>query len=149
MANISVFSEGSLTYVSSAARVLSGEVRASGGGYYQGTRRSFGGSVVWRPSAHFGLDLGADHNVIDLKGDPFPVDVFSGRIDYAFSTKLLAGAWVQYNDASGEMVTNVRLNVIHAPLSDFYLVFSERRQTNGGGVLDRRVTAKLTKLLAF
>ena len=143
------FSEGSLTYVSSAARVLSGEVRASGGGYYQGTRRSFGGSVVWRPSAHFGIDLGADHNVIDLKGDPFPVDVFSGRIDYAFSTKLLAGAWVQYNDASGEMVTNVRLNVIHAPLSDFYLVFSERRQTNGGGVLDRRVTAKLTKLLAF
>jgi len=143
------FQEGSVTYVSSAARRISGQVRVSGGGYFQGNRRSYGGSIVWKPNAHFGIDFGADHNVIDLENDPFPVDVFSGRIDYAFSTKLLAGAWVQYNDATEEMVTNVRVNLIHAPLSDLFIVFSERRDTNGGGVLDRRLTAKLTKLFAF
>ena len=47
------------------------------------------------------------------------------------------------------MITNVRLNVIHAPISDFFIVFSERRSTDGGEILDRRVTAKLTKLFAF
>jgi uncharacterized protein DUF5916/cellulose/xylan binding protein with CBM9 domain len=143
------FQEGSVSYVSSAARTLSGQMRVSGGGYFQGSRRSFGGSVVWKPNAHFGFDIGADHNVIDLDGDPFTVDVLSGRLDYAFSTKLLAGAWVQYNDATEEMITNFRLNFIHSPLSDLFVVFSERRDTNGGGVLDRRLTTKLTKLFAF
>jgi hypothetical protein len=104
---------------------------------------------VWKPDAHFAFDLGADHNVIDLEGDPFTVDVLSGRIDYAFSTKLLAGAWIQYNDATEEMITNFRLNFIHSPLSDLFVVFSERRDTNGRGVLDRRITTKLTKLFAF
>ena len=87
--------------------------------------------------------------MIEFAGDPFTVAVFSGRIDYAVSTRLLTGAWVQYNDATREMITNVRLNVIHSPLSDFFLVFSERRTTNGGEILDRRLTAKVTKLFAF
>jgi len=143
------FREGSASYVSSAARALSGEIRVSGGGYFQGHRRSIGGSLVWRPNAHLGFDLGADHNVIELDDDPFTVDVFSVKVDYAWSTDLLAGAWVQYNDATGEIVTNARLNFIHAPLSDFFLVYSERRLSDGGTVLDRRLTAKLTKLFAF
>lgn len=151
------FGEGSVSYASNAARSLSGEVRLSGGGYFQGDRRSVGGSLVWRPHARIGFDVSADHNVIDLAGDPFTADVFSGRIDFAWSTRLLAGAWMQYNDATEEVVTNVRLNFIHAPLSDFFLVYSERRSTDGspvlGGdgrsVLDRRLTLKVTKLFAF
>lgn len=143
------FREASASYVSNASRPLSGRLRLSGGGYFQGERRSIGGSLVWRVNAHLGFDLGADHNVIEFAGDPFTVDVFSGRIDYAVSTRVLTGAWVQYNDATREMITNVRLNVIHAPLSDFFLVFSERRSTDGGEILDRRLTAKMTKLFAF
>jgi len=143
------FREGSASYVSNAARSLSGQIRVSGGGYFQGERRSVGGSLVWRPMAKFGVDIGADHNVIDLEGEPFAVDVFSARLDYSWSTRLLAGAWIQYNDATEELVTNVRLNYVHAPLSDLFLVYSERRGTGGGPVIDRRVTAKLTKLFAF
>jgi hypothetical protein len=149
------FREGSLSYMSNAARSVSGELRVGGGGYFQGDRRSFGGNVVWRPSRHIGFDLGADHNVIDLTGDPFTVDVYSARIDYSYSTKFLTGAWVQYNDATGELVTNVRVNFIHSPLSDLFLVYSERRdlEPSDNGVsdllLDRRITIKLTKLFAF
>jgi hypothetical protein len=149
------FQEGTISYQSNAARSLSGQVRVGGGGYFQGDRRSFGGSLVWRPSAHLGFDLGADHNVIDLEDDPFTVDVYSARIDYSYSTKLLSGAWVQYNDATGELVTNVRVNFIHAPLSDLFLVYSERRDLTpeASGVsdvlLDRRITVKGTKLFAF
>jgi hypothetical protein len=52
-------------------------------------------------------------------------------------------------------VTNVRLNYIHAPLSDLFLVYSERRdlRPESSGVsdvlLDRRITLKATKLFAF
>ena len=141
--------EGSIEYISNAARKLSGEVRMSGGGYFQGERRSIGGSMVWRPSAHLGFDLGADYNILDLAGAPLTVKVLSGRVDYAFSTKWLSGAWVQYNNATQEVITNVRLNFIHSPLSDFFAVFSERRSTRDRVVLDRRFTVKVTKLLAF
>jgi hypothetical protein len=143
------FREASASYVTNAALSLSGEVRVSGGGYFQGERRSVGGSLVWRPAARFGVELGADHNVIDLEGEPFTVDVLSARLDYSWSTRLLAGAWIQYNDATEEMITNVRLNYVHAPLSDLFLVYSERRDTGGGPVIDRRLSAKLTKLFAF
>ena len=143
------FREGALSYTASAARTLAGTARVSGGGYFQGERRSIGGSLVWRPDAHLAFDLGADHNVIDLTGESFTVDVLSGRVDYSYSTRLLVGTWLQYNDATGELVTNVRLNFIHSPLSDLFLVYAERRDTGSGTVLDRRLSAKLTKLFAF
>jgi len=50
------------------------------------------------------------------------------------------------------MVTNVRFNLIHAPLSDLFLVFTERRSLAGGvttPVLERGITLKFTKLFAF
>ena len=143
------FQEYELSYNASAARRVSGSIRVSGGGYFQGDRRSVGGSIVWRPSPHFAFDVGADHNVLDLEGEPFTADVFSARVDYLASTKLLVGAWVQYNDAAEEVVSNVKLNFIHAPLSDLFVVYTERRSTRLDMVLDRRFTIKLTKLFAF
>ena len=143
------FREGSIRYVASAARTVSGQVRVSGGEYFQGDRRSVGGSLVLRPNAHFAIDLGVDHNVVDLTGESFTVDVLSGRVDYLYSTKFLVGAWVQFNEATHEMITNLRLNFIHSPLSDLFLVYSERRLTDASVVVDRRFTVKLTKLLAF
>ncbi len=56
---------------------------------------------------------------------------------------------MQYNRATEQLVTNVRLNIIHAPLSDVFLVFSERRDVGAGDVLERAVTLKVTKLFAF
>jgi hypothetical protein len=47
------------------------------------------------------------------------------------------------------MVTNLRANLIHAPLSDLFLLYTERRDTKGGGVLQRFFTMKLTRLLIF
>ena len=46
-------------------------------------------------------------------------------------------------------VTNLRLRFIHAPLSDLFLVYTERRDVKDNVVLDRVVTAKVTKLFAF
>ena len=61
----------------------------------------------------------------------------------------MTSAFVQFNEASEEMVTNVRFRWIHAPLSDLYVVLTERRDTSTNTVLDRFLTAKFTKLLSF
>jgi hypothetical protein len=60
--------------------------------------------------------------------------------------------FVQYNEADRELISNARLNVIHAPLSDVFLVYTERRGLAGGateGLLERGLTLKVTKLFAL
>ena len=143
------FREGSLSYQSNAARPLAGEVSLSGGGFYNGSRRSvtLGGS--WRPSQHFALDLGVERNEIDLPGNSFTADVFGARVDVAGSTRLFLSGFFQYNAASEDAVMNLRLNFIHSPLSDLFLVYSERRNGGSNQLLERSLAIKATKLLSF
>ena len=89
------------------------------------------------------------YNRIGLHGETFDAGLFGGRFKYAFSTTFFASAFMQYNHVTEQLVTNVRFNLIHAPLSDVFLVFSERRDTAAGDVLERAVTLKVTKLFAF
>jgi len=143
------FREGSLSYGSNAARPLVGKIGFSGGGFYHGTRESvtLGGS--WRPSQYFALDLAAERNRIDLPGDSFTADVFGARVDLAGSTRLFFSGFFQYNTASEDAVMNLRLNFIHSPLSDLFLVYSERRNGGSDRLLERTFTLKATKLLSF
>lgn len=143
------FTEVSLAYRSSGARWISGSLRVSHGGFYDGTRTTVSATAVLRPDYHVSFDLLVQRNDLNLGGTAVAADVFGGRIRYALSTELFTSAFVQYNALSEELVTNLRFNFIHAPLSDFFLVYSERRSVSDSVLLDRVITAKVTKLLAF
>ncbi len=93
--------------------------------------------------------MSAEHNVLELGGPTSTADLFGGRIDFAHSATLFAAAWVQYNRAAEELVSSLRLNLIHSALSDLFLVYTERRDVADGTVLDRRATIKVTKMLAL
>lgn len=143
------FREASASIQTNSGLPLSGEIEYTVGGFYGGSKRTVQLNGIWRPSFHVELDLSLDRNAVRLPGRPrIDADVFGGRVKYAASTRLFASAFVQYNRAADEVVSNIRFNYVHAPLSDFFLVYSERR-ARGAGALDRRLTAKLTKLLAF
>jgi hypothetical protein len=62
---------------------------------------------------------------------------------------MFVNALLQYSTDSGQLSSNVRFNFIHRPLSDFFLVYNERRQENTGNLIDRAVIAKVTYLMAF
>ncbi len=62
---------------------------------------------------------------------------------------MFLSAFLQYNASSDETVTNIRLNFIHSPLSDLFLVYSERRGGETDGLLERRLALKATKLFSF
>jgi hypothetical protein len=143
------FREGSVTYGSNAAKHLAGRVSVSGGGFYHGDRRSVALGGSWRPNEHVGFDLGVERNRIDLPDESFSADVFGARVDLAASTRLFLSAFVQFNSASDDRVVNLRLNFIHSPLSDVFLVYSERRNEASARLLERTVALKATKLLAF
>ena len=144
------FDEASVRFQSSAGRPFSADMSVSAGGYYGGERRSVGGGFRWLASNRFAVTGSADYNRLELTEGTFTSSVYSGRLKYAFSTRAFLTLNVQYNQDVDQMVTYARFNVIHGPLSDFFLVLTERRQLGEtGGVLERALTAKVTKLLTF
>lgn len=147
------FGSGRVSYFASGGRSISGRVSASTGNFYDGDRTSISGNLQVRPSHHLAVDFEFQHNNLNLGGNSFTADLFSTRVRYAYNTKIFFLGFIQYNESTEELVTNLRLNVIHAPLSDVFLVLSERRNVAesvfNGRVLDRVITAKVTKLFAF
>jgi hypothetical protein len=143
------FRETTISYSSDKGRKLSGTFSLTDGGYYNGTRRSVGWSLDWLASPHILFELEAERNSISLPEDSFPANVYGLRIDYAYNTNIFTSAYLQYNDATGEWVTNIRFDYIYAPLSDIFVVYNERRNPDLGGALDRMLTIKVTKLFAF
>jgi hypothetical protein len=143
------FSDAAVTYVASGGRWLSGNVRFSHGGFYDGNITSIRGTAILRPNHHLLFDFSLQRNDITLTGQSFSADLVGARARYAYSTKLFASVFVQYNNSIDELVTNLRINLIHAPLSDVFLVYTERRNIRLDLLLDRVITAKVTRLLAF
>mgnify|MGYP001577899772 CR=1 FL=1 len=143
------FGETTLSYRSSAGRALSGQVNLSHGGYYSGDKTSVSLSALWRPNYRLSMDLSVQRNDVDLPDETFSANVFGVRVKYGFSTTLFASAYLQYNAAADQVVTNLRVNFIHSPLSDLFVVYTERRETSVPRPLERAFTVKVTKLLAF
>ena len=144
------FMEGSLEYQSDRGRSLSVNAEAGGGGYYDGTRTSLRLGAIWRPHYRLSLDVSVDHNQIDLPGvSAFNADVVGMRLRYGHSTRLFGSAFVQYNTAEHQLMTNLRMNFVHAASSDLFVVYNERREMKRSGFLQRGLTVKLTRLFAF
>jgi hypothetical protein len=139
----------SASYTSNRARPLSANLGVRGGDFWNGSSVSVSGGALWRASYRLNFSIEASHNDVSLPNGAFVTDVVGGRIRYFYNTVLYASAYVQYNSATDHLVTNVRVNWMHAPLSDLFLVYTERRDRGNNAVLDRVVTAKVTRAVAF
>lgn len=95
------------------------------GDFFQGTRQDFGGSVGFRQSQHFTIEAGLDYSKIDLGTDgAFDATTLSTSILAALNRKLFAKALIQYDNFSRDLQANIRINWIHTPGSDLFLVFN-------------------------
>ena len=55
----------------------------------------------------------------------------------------------QYDNLSDQFLSNIRLNFIHTPGADLFLVYNERRLTEDPDLIDRAIILKLTQLFRF
>lgn len=134
----------------SAGRPVSGSIRISKGGFYNGDRTSLTVGALLRVNYRLTFDLSAERNELSLPGaDDFSADVYGGKAVFAASTRFFTSAFVQYNALTEEVVSNLRLNYVHAPLSDLFLVFTERRDRRGTTPTDRLLSLKVTRAIAF
>jgi hypothetical protein len=134
---------------SNAAAPFSMNVRVGTGDFYDGHRRNFTLGGTMRLNEHLNMSLQDQVNDIELTSGAYVTHLITGRVNYYFSTKVFVNALVQYNTDAQQWSSNVRLDIIHRPLSDIYLVYNERHDSRSGALLSRAVIAKMTYLMAF
>ena len=120
------FTTGSLSYRPNWSRPLAGSLSVSYGGFFGGTRTTFGGGPTVKFSKHLEIRLTARHNIISLpieNGD-FSTTILSANILTAVNRKIFAEALIQYDNDSKKLQANLRVNWIHTPGSDLFVVFN-------------------------
>ena len=106
------------------ARSVGLKFNAALGDFWAGTRTELGGGVVWIVNKHLTVDGSVSWNDISLPvpdGD-FTTTLISTRLEAALSRKLFAYALVQWDDVSQTLQSNIRVDWIHTPGSDLFVV---------------------------
>jgi hypothetical protein len=119
------------------------------GEFYSGTSRSYRAGATIRPNERLNITTTLTHNRFRLPEGDFNTNLLTSRVNYSFSTRLFVNALIQYNSDVRQWTTNVRLNFIHRPLSDFFLVYNDQRESRNGGSANRALIGKMTYLLSF
>jgi hypothetical protein len=132
-----------------ASAPFSLNLRWGTGDFYDGYKRNYLVGGTLRLNEHLNFSLSDSINDIDLSTGSFVTNLVTARINYYFNTKVFVNALVQYNTDTHQWSSNARLDIIHRPLSDIYVVYNERHDSRSGSLISRAVIAKMTYLLAF
>lgn len=143
------FQRAGIRYVAGTGRALSGSLGVSTGGFYGGDRTNWNAALTWRASYRLRLEGTVQRNAVRLSSGDFTTDLLGGRLRYAWSPRLFGSAYVQYNTQTHSFVTNARLNYRWAPLSDIFLVYTERRDTDLEVRNERSIAVKVTRMVGF
>ena len=119
------------------------------GPFYGGYRRYYALGPEFRPNEKLNVSLTMQVNDISLPAVAYVSTLATTRVNYNFSTKMFINALLQYNTDSHQLSSNIRFNVIHRPLSDFFFVYNEHRDEQSGLLQDRSLIAKMTYMVAF
>jgi hypothetical protein len=120
-------------------------------GTFGGHIHTLSGDLTLNPNANLSLNFRYSRNWVDVPDGSFTADVAALRLSYAFSVRLFANALLQYNNLDNAASANVRINFIHPPGSDLFVVFNEQRGTDDGlwDFDNRGAVVKVTYLKRF
>ena len=141
------FNHWSMQLSSNPSANISGRLRYGTGDFWNGTRKGMLLSLALKPHYKFSVSSQLQWTHLKLKGGDFTTRLFSTRIEYAFSTKRFLSALIQYNSDLDQISTNLRFNLIHRPLSDIFVVYTEQRDVSKTGALNKSLMFKYTHML--
>ncbi len=142
------FTEYSASYSSNRSRMFSGSVTARTGGFFDGDKNSYKVDFRFRPGYQLGAEVSWSYDDIQLPSGDFTTNLVTTRLRYSFSTHMFLNGLIQYNSTVREISSNIRFNFTYKPLSDFFLVYNERRSSTGE-VKERALIGKLTYVFDF
>ena len=151
------FTRAEFRFNTNDSRKFSGRGGFSTGGFWGGNRTELSIGGMWKTGPH--LTIGSDYAWNDISLPTRDGDFTTRLVGVTFlgavSRSLFANALVQYDDVSNVARANVRIDWIHTPGSDLFVVFDTGYLT--GDLLDPRTerwqrrtgVVKLTYLKAF
>lgn len=118
--------DGSAGFTSNNRKKINGNADVNFGNYYNGTRMAISGSLQYRIQPRGVFSVNYRREQINL--GPFGKSVFDlvgAKADISFSTVMYFTAFLQYNTQAENVNVNLRYQWRFAPLSDFFIVYSE------------------------
>ena len=133
------------------SKALSGSIRYTFGGFWSGTQKTTQLSMLYRPNYRLVFDLGLQVSDIALQvpAKSFTTTLVTLRSGYSFSTNMFLDTLLQYRTDLKQFAANVRFNLIHRPLSDFFIVYNESQLVDSVQTAGRGVVVKYTQMFSF
>jgi len=133
------------------SKALSGSIRYTFGGFWSGSQRNLQASVLYRPTFRMVFDLGLQVSdiTLDLPQAQFTTTLVNLRTGYSFSSNMFLDTLLQYRNDVKQFSANVRFNLIHRPLSDFFIVYNESQFTDISQPAGRGLVVKYTQMFSF
>jgi hypothetical protein len=144
-----LFSRYKASFTTNTSRKITGNGTIDWGNFYDGRRKSLSGGLNLRPNFHLAVNIGYDRNNVTLPNGEFTTNLVSTRFIYAFNPKAFFNAFIQYNADTHLVSSNLRLDILHHPLSNLYIVYNDTRDTLGGNLRERAFIVKFTNLFSF
>ena len=112
-------------------RTVGGQLSWWFGDFYDGTLDQYQARVQLKPSATFTMDLSGTRNVAELPQGSFVQELIGTRFNVNVSPDLQVSAFVQYDNESDEVGSNMRLRWTFDPLGELFLVYNHNLRDLG------------------
>lgn len=138
--------EIALIYSSDIRKPFNYMVTTRYGGFFNGTRLSLNGELNYRVQPYGSLAVMASYHQINLP-EPYnsaELVLIGPRLDITFTDKLFLTTFAQYNNQIDNFNVNIRFQWRFAPVSDFYIVYTENAYPGDFRTKNRGLVAKLS-----
>ena len=147
------FSDATITYAFGQQRRTSGTLSLQIGGFYDGmlTAVNLSGARV-AALKQFSVEPSLTINVVELPYGDFTTTLLRARTDYAFSPRMFASALIQYNSSDNTYSTNLRYRWEYQAGSEFFVVYTDERDTSTPGypgLRNKAFVVKINRLFRF
>ena len=143
------FSEAIISYRSNASLPIFAHINLFNGSYFDGRKRTVSLNLAARVGYKLTSELNSSYNEITYYGEKVYANLYGLKVKYSYSTYVHTLLYYQFNAITNESSTNIRFNLMHAPLSDLYVIYSERRIGVNGQQLNQGIAIKFTKLFSL
>ena len=117
-----------IDYLRASKRRVTWTVSYWGGGFYNGRLGQFVGTVLLKPSPLFIVELSGERDqgrVVGRSGPvPFVLERYGTRLRVALSPDLEVNSFTQYDNASRQLGTDVRIRWTFRPNGEFFVTYN-------------------------
>jgi uncharacterized protein DUF5916/cellulose/xylan binding protein with CBM9 domain len=116
------------------------------GGFYNGSRFTLNGELYYRIQPYSSLAIVTSYNNIAMPAPYTSAEFFliGPKLDLTFTDKLFFTSFVQYNNQIDNLNLNLRFQWRFAPVSDFFIVYTENSFPADHSIKNRGLVAKLS-----